>query len=182
MVHHQPYAHAYAAPRRRGKKRLIFGILGLVANAIGLVLMPIVAGFIGAVFTAAGGIGVAHLVPEGDSFEASGWSLYTIAVPEADLATATCEITGQDLSVEPADPEVTIATIGTEEYHDLYDVFPSGDQEVTVVCEGVQEVVVAELGMTGTLIGAGVGVVLPVGLGLLALVMTIWGAVALMRS
>lgn len=182
MVYHQPYAHTYAAPRKRGRKRLIFGILGLVANAIGLVVMPLLAGFIGIVLTVAGGAAVAQLSPEGDSFEASGWTLYTIAVPESDLGTASCEITGQDLSVEPAEPAVTIAVRGDAEYYDLYDVFPSGDQEVSVACEGVQEVVVAEMGMSGTLIGAGVGVVLPVVLGILALVMTISGAVALMRS
>lgn len=182
MVYHQPYDYTYTAPRKRGRKRLIFGILGLVANAIGLVVMPMVAGFIGVLFTVAGGAEVAQLAPEGDSFEASSWSLYTIAVPEEDLGTATCEITGQDLSVDPAEPEVTIAVLGQEEYYDLYDVFPAGDQEVSVVCEGAQEVVVAKLGMAGTLIGAGVGLVLPVGLGILALVMTISGAVALMRS
>ncbi|MGO1284845.1 MAG: hypothetical protein ACTHWF_01575 [Brachybacterium sp.] len=182
MAYHQPYGYTYTAPRKRGKKRLIFGILGLIANAIGLVVMPIVAGIIGTIVTVAGGADVTQLEPDGGSFQASSWSLYTVAVPESDLETATCEITGQDISVEPGDPTISTVEHGGVEYFDLYDITVYGDQEVTVACEGAEDVLVAELGMLGMLIGAGIGVVLPVALGILALVMTISGAVALMRS
>ena len=55
---------SYLAPqpprRRRGVKRLIFGILGIIANGIGLFVMPFIAGVIAVLITA---IGATDLTP-----------------------------------------------------------------------------------------------------------------------
>jgi hypothetical protein len=67
-------------------------------------------------------------------------------------------------------------------YYDLYDLQVSGDQEVTITCEGGEAVALWDAGMGGVMISLGVGVLLPVVLGLVALVMTIWGIIALVRS
>ena len=53
---------------------------------------------------------------------------------------------------------------------------------MTVQCEGASDVAVAEVGVMGTVIGFGVGVLVPVLLGLVALALLIWGIVARVRS
>ncbi|MEV0866400.1 hypothetical protein AB0I24_00455 [Brachybacterium paraconglomeratum] len=178
-------AHSYApAPRRRrrGLKRTIFGGLGLVANAIGLVVMPIVAAMIGAMLIVTGNTEMAPLDPAGDSFEASTWSMYSIAVPQEDLGTTTCEIEGADVTVEPAEASSSMGSVDGVPYYDLYSVQVFGDQEVSVTCTGGESVALWDAGMGGFAISIGVGVLLPVVLGLVALVMLIWGIIALVRS
>lgn len=49
-------------------------------------------------------------------------------------------------------------------------------------CEGSESIAFYEAGVTGTVIGVGIGLVLPIVLGILALALTIWGAIALFRS
>lgn len=179
-------AHSYApAPRRRrrGLKRTIFGGLGLVANAIGLVVMPIVAATIGAMLIVTGNTEMTPLDPAGDSFEASTWSMYSIAVPQEDLAATTCEIEGADVTVEPAQPSSSsMGSVDGVPYYDLYSVQVFGDQEVSVTCTGGESVALWDAGMGGFAISIGVGFLLPVVLGLVALVMLIWGIIALVRS
>ena len=178
---HVPYAQA-PRPRRRGIKRTVFGALGLLANAIGLVVMPNIAAMIGAVLTMSSNTALTPLDPAGDSFQASSFSLYTIAVPQEDLGTTTCEIDGTDIDVTPGSTEITSGDVDGVAYYDLYDVQAFGDQEVTVTCEGGEAVALWDAGMGGVLISLGIGVALPVLLGLVALVMTIWGIIALVRS
>jgi hypothetical protein len=175
-----PYTQA---PRkRRGVKRTIFGVLGLLANAIGLVVMPILAGIIGGVITYASNTELTPLDPQGTTIEASTWRMYAIAVPQEDLGSVNCEIAGQDVTVDPGDPEISSGQVDGVAYYDLYDLQVSGDQEVTITCEGGEAVALWDAGMGGVMISLGVGVLLPVVLGLVALVMTIWGIIALVRS
>ena len=58
----------------------------------------------------------------------------------------------------------------------------SSTQEVSVNCEGTDAVALSELGFTSTAVSFGVGIVLPIILGLAALVLTIWGLIALVAS
>jgi len=180
-----PPAHAYApAPhrRRRGVKRTVFGALGLIANAIGLVVMPVLAAIIAAVVLYSSNTDLTPLDPAGDSFQASSWRMYTIAVPQEDLGTTTCEIDGAELEVTPGSTDISSGSVDGVEYYDLYDVQVFGDQEVTVTCEGGEAVALWDAGVGGMLISLGIGVVLPVLLGLVALVMLVWGIIALVRS
>lgn len=169
--------------RRRGVKRTIFGALGLVANGVGLVVMPFVAAIIGAVVIIAGNTEMTALDPAGDSFQASTWSMYTIAVPQEDLGRTTCEIEGENVTVEQAETSDTSkGAVDGVPYYDLYSVSAFGEQEVSVTCTGGEAVALWDAGMGGFLASIGVGVLLPVVLGLVALVMTIWGIIALVRS
>ena len=179
-------AHSNApAPcrRRRGVKRTVFGALGLVANAVGLVVMPIVAALIGSAMVIAGNTEMTPLDPSGDTFQASSWSMYTIAAPADDHGTTSCEIEGADISVSPSEAQdVSVGSVDGEPYYDLYDVQVYGDQEVSVTCTGAEAIALWDAGMGGILVSLGIGVLLPVVLGLIALVMTIWGIIALVRS
>lgn len=169
--------------RRRGVKRTVFGALGLVANAVGLVVMPIVAALLSGVVLYSSNTEMTPLDPAGDSFEASTWSMYAIAVPQEDLDTTTCEIEGEDISVDRAEPsDTSLGSVDGVPYYDLYTVTVYGDQEVNVTCTGGEAVALWGAGMGGLLLSVGVGIVLPVVLGFIALVMLIWGIVALVRS
>jgi len=164
-------------------KRTVFGALGLVANAVGLIVMPIVAAFIGGAMIYAGTTEMTPLDPSGDTFEASSWSMYTIAAPADDHGTTSCEIEGADISVSPSEAQdVSVGSVDGEPYYDLYDVQVYGDQEVSVTCTGGDAIALWDAGMGGILVSLGIGVLLPVVLGLIALVMTIWGIIALVRS
>lgn len=178
---HVPYAQA-SRPKRRGIKRTVFGALGLVANAVGLVVMPIIATMIGGVLMMASNTALTPLDPAGDSFQATTFSMYTIAVPQEDLGTTTCEIEGTDIEVAPGSTDITSGNVDGVDYYDLYDVQAFGEQEVAVTCEGAEVVALWDAGMGGLLVSLGIGVALPVLLGLVALVMTIWGIIALVRS
>jgi hypothetical protein len=178
---HVPYVQA-PRPKRRGIKRTVFGALGLLANAVGLVVMPVVAAMIAAVLMMSSNTALTPLDPAGDSFRATTFSLYTIAVPQEDLGSTTCEIEGTDIDVTAGSSEISSGNVDGVAYYDLYDVQAFGDQEVTVTCEGGEAVALWDVGMGGILVSLGIGVALPVLLGLVALVMTIWGIIALVRS
>lgn len=176
------YPQQAPPPKRRGVKRTVFGVIGLIANGIGLVVMPIVAGLIAAVISIAGATELTPLGPAATRVTAEVGTLYTIGVPQADLETARCEITGSDLTVEPGEHSITTGELDGVTYYDLYDFTVATTQEVTVTCIGTDSVVLGEVGAVGTLIGVGVGLVLPVLGGLISLVLLIWGIIALVRS
>src|SRR5699024_9030342 len=109
------------------------------------------------------------------------WSVYTLAVPAEDVGTVSCEFEGA--GVDPsrsADPEPVHSMDGVD-YYDVY-TLTAGTGEITVHCEGTEALGISELGMGGAVISAVVGLVLPIGLGVLALALTIWGVVALVGS
>ena len=56
------------------------------------------------------------------------------------------------------------------------------DQEVTITCDGASDIGISDIGLIGTLIGVGVGLVIPIGLGILAFGLLIWGIIARVRS
>jgi hypothetical protein len=181
---HYPAPYAYSQPprRRRGLKRTVFGGLGLLANAIGLVVMPFVAGFIALVVAALGSMEMTPLDAREATFQGSSSRIYTVTVPAADVTSTTCEIEGEDITVTPGDPQVSTGQVDGVDYFNLYNVTVHSDQEVSVRCEGAGAVALWEMGMAGTLISVGVGILLPVLLGLASLALTIWGIIALVRS
>lgn len=181
---HYPAPYAYVPPprKRRGLKRTIFGGLGLIANAVGLVVMPFVAAFIALMIAGVGSMELTPLDAREATFQASSAKLYTVAVPQADLESTTCEIEGENLTVALGDPEISSGQVDGVDYFDLYDVTVHSDQEVSVRCEGGSAVALWEMGMVGTLVSLGLGILLPVLLGLASLVLTIWGIIALVRS
>ncbi|MFC0675286.1 hypothetical protein [Brachybacterium hainanense] len=182
-----PYASAYAAapigPRRRkGMKRIIFGSLGIVANAIGLLVMPIVAVFISTAL-ALGTMGdPVSLGPTGGSFPVEDSSIYYIAVPASDLGTVECTSPDGGALLTPESGTMSAGQIGGVEYVQAFSVDPAGTQQVSVECTGTSDVAYTSLGVAGTLIGLVVGFAIPVLLGIVALILLIWGIVARVRS
>lgn len=176
-------SYGYAPPpRRRGLKRLIFGILGILANAIGLFVMPAIAAFIALMVSGLGSLELAPLDHESATFEASPWSAYSLAVPTEDLDTVSCEVNGEDIVLEPGDRTYSPGTVDGVEYFEVQEILVNSTQEVTVDCEGTSALALHELGLAGTFISFGVGLVLPILLGTVALVMAIWGLIVLLVS
>ena len=176
------YAYAPPPPRRRGVKRLVFGLLGILANGVGLFVMPFVAGFIALMIAGIGSMELTPLDPGGDSFEASSWSAYSLAVPADDLDSVSCTINGTDVDIEAGDRTYSPGTIDGVAYYEVHEIMVSSTQDISVNCEGTDAVALSELGFTGTAVSFGVGFVLPIILGLVALVMAIWGLIALVVS
>lgn len=182
MNYQASYGYLPPPRKRRGIKRLVFGILGIIANAIGLFVMPLVAGFIALMIAGVGSMELTPLDPDQARFEGSAMKAYSIAVPQEDLETVTCEIDGENISVEPGDPEVASGQVDGVDYYDVHEITVNSNQEVTVDCEGASAVALWEMGVGGTLISLGLGIVLPLALGFVALALTIWGIIALVRS
>lgn len=176
-----PYPAPQPQRRRRGLKRLIFGILGIIANAIGLFVLPFIAVLGGAVVGLLG-MTPAPLSPDGGTFETSAASIYYIAAPADEASSTTCEFDGQDLDIDHEASALSVGEIDGVEYESIYTVISPQNQQVTVHCEGATTLAVAEVGIVGMLISTGVGVIIPIVLGLLALILTIWGIIALVRS
>lgn len=181
MAYQAPYGMYQAPQKKRGLKRIIFGILGILANGIGLIVMPIVATFAVAVVA----ILTASPVSLGGStgtFEASSTSLHYVYVPSSEASSVSCTAEGgADVAWDPEQSTIP-ATIDGTEYEPVGSVDVTSDQEVTITCDGASDVAVADIGVLGTLVGLGVGIVIPIGLGFLAFVLLIWGIIARVRS
>lgn len=118
--------------RRRGVKRLIFGFLGIIANGIGLVVMPFVAGFFAVLITV---IVATDLTPLEDgelTFDATYWGICSIAVPASDLDQVSCQIDGEDIVVSPGDASYSIGQVDGVDYVELYGISAESDQQVSV--------------------------------------------------
>ena len=173
----------YQPPRRkRGLKRIIFGSLGIIANGIGLIVMPIIAGLAVAIVALMSASPVS-LGGSSGTFDASASSLHYVYVPTSDVASVSCTADGgPDVVWEPDEESMLPTTVDGTEYTPVGTVEVSSDQEVTMTCEGAGDVAVADIGLMGTLIGVGVGFVIPIGLGVIALALLIWGIIARVRS
>lgn len=180
MAYQQPYPYT-ERPRRRGLKRTIFGVLGLLANAVGLVVMPMIAGTIAIAVAGVGAMELEPLEADGGTIEASAWSIYSLAVPAEDLESVSCEFEGVEARPGRSGSTEPLYTKDGVDYYDAY-VISGESGEITVHCEGTESLALSEIGMAGTVISAVVGLVLPIGLGLVALMLTIWGVIALITS
>lgn len=170
-----------APPKKRGLKRIIFGALGIVANLVGLVVMPFIALMIVAVVMVAN-IDATSLGASSGSVEASGMSLYYVYVPSEEASAAQCSVSGgSDTLSDTSSDSMTTQVSGTE-YSAVGTFSTTGDQSVQISCEGASDVAVADVGMTGILVGGGIGIGIPVILGIIALILLIWGIVARVRS
>lgn len=181
MAYQASYGTYQAPQKKRGLKRIIFGILGIIANGIGLVVMPIVAGIIVTAFAVMSATPVS-MGGSSATFDASMTSLYYVSVPTSEAASASCTVDGgSDVEWEPDVSSVTTTVDGVE-YTEVGDIQVLNDQEVTITCDGASDIAVSDIGMIGMLIGLGVGLVIPIGLGFLAFVLLIWGIIARVRS
>lgn len=181
MAYQAPYGMYQAPRKKRGLKRMIFGGLGIVANAIGLVVMPLVAAFVVALIALLSASPVSIGGPSG-TVSASATSLHYVYVPTTEAASTSCTVEGgSDVVWDPNQTSVP-ATIDGTEYTVVGSIEVTTDQEVTVACDGASDVAVADIGVLGTLVGMGVGLLLPIGLGLLSLILLIWGIIARVRS
>lgn len=182
MAYSAPYGYYQPPPKKRGLKRIIFGILGILGNGIGLFVMPVVGLFVAALIATIGGTEAQDLGSDGGSFQADSMSVYSIAVPVEDAESTECTFEGvPESDVTPSDTAINFAHQGTT-YVEIYDLTTSGGIEVQVSCEGASNVAYTEMGMVGFLISMGVGVVIPILLGILSIALLIWGIVARVRS
>ncbi|WP_152351686.1 hypothetical protein [Brachybacterium subflavum] len=173
-----------APPRKRGLKRIIFGALGIVANLIGLVVMPVIALAIVAILMVSN-IEATSLGSSSASMESSGGlSMYYVFVPSEDAAGASCSVSspnGTSLE-ETSSSEGMDTTVDGASYTTVGTFTSQSDETVEITCEGASDVAVADVGLTGILVGMGVGFGLPILLGIIALILLIWGIVARVRS
>lgn len=182
MVFAQPHGYYQPPPKKRGLKRIIFGGLGIVANAIGLFVMPVVLLLVASTISVLSDGELQELGPEGGTFRTEGLSIYSVAVPIDEVDEADCSFDGVSADdVSRSSSELEVAHDGRT-YVELYDISPVGEVDVHVSCTGVSDVGYTEMGMLGALISMGAGVVIPILLGLLSLGLLIWGIIARVRS
>ncbi|GAA1285529.1 MULTISPECIES: hypothetical protein [Brachybacterium] len=181
MAYQQPYGTYYEPRRKRGLKRIIFGSLGIIANGIGLLVMPILAGVVVMMIAM---LSVTPVPSGSDSvtFDASSSSLHFVYVPTTEANSASCTV--EDGAGVNWEPEVTTltATVDGTEYTPVGQLDVTSDQEVTITCAGAGDVAIGEVGVGGTLIALVIGLVIPIVLGLLAIALLVWGIIARVRS
>lgn len=184
MTYPAPYGTYTQQPpprKKRGLKRIIFGVLGIVANGIGLIVMPFVAAFAVAIFAVLTATPVS-LGGSSGTVDATETSLYYVYVPTADAGSATCTVDGGTVTWDTADAGQLPTAVDGTEYSDVGTFQVSTAQEVTVTCEGAEDVAVSDVGFLGTLVGGAIGIAIPVLLGLVAIALLIWGIIARVRS
>ncbi|UEJ82203.1 hypothetical protein Bra3105_15370 [Brachybacterium halotolerans subsp. kimchii] len=180
-----PSEPAYQAPpKKRGLKRIIFGALGIVANLIGLVVMPIIALGIVAVAMVSN-VEATSLGSSSASMESSGGvSMYYVFVPTEEASDARCSVSspGGSSLEEQSSSEGMEATVDGTSYTSVGLFTSQSAETITITCDGASDVAVADVGLTGVLVGLGVGFGIPILLGIIALILLIWGIVARVRS
>lgn len=105
-----------------------------------------------------------------------------LGVPAESVSTVTCEVEGADIEVERDSSAIVLGEIDGVDYVSVYSITAVSEQQVTVNCEGTDQLAHAPMGAVGVLISTAIGVLIPVVLGLLSLVLLIWGIIALVRS
>src|SRR5699024_4993673 len=178
MAFAQPYGYYQPATKKRGLKRIIFGGLGIVANTIGLFVMPVVLLLIASVVSVLTGGELHELAPEGGSFRAEGLAVYSVAVPAEEAAEAECTFDGLPTGAVSAASGGIALAVAVRTYVEVHVVSTIGDHDVHVSCTGVSIVVYAEMGMLGALISMGVAVIIPIVLGALSMALLIRGMIA----
>lgn len=165
-------------PKKRGLKRIIFGSLGIVANAIGLFVMPFVASIVVAVIAFFG----ATPQSQGSSpvsIDASDTSVAMVYVPATEAHSVSCR--AEHGTWESQAEGLTTDVDGTE-YALVGMVQADGSQNAELTCDGASDIAIADFGASGTLIAFVVGLAIPVVLGLVAIALLIWGIIARIRS
>lgn len=177
------YGQYPVARKKRGMKRIVFGILGILANIVGLFVMPIIAGVVMALVAAMGAMGNEQdLDPAGGTIQMESTKTYIVYVPTDEVSSSTCTFDGVPASNVHKEDTPTDREIDGTSYSDAYQVTSPDESTVTVTCQGASSVKYAEIGVLSTLIGAAVGLLIPVALGVLSLILLIWGIVARVRS
>lgn len=165
-------------PKRKGKKRMIFGSLGIIAGLIGAAIF----GFLGFAVGSASSITNITTAP-GDSvtFPADAVVYYVLTPEEAGVVQ--CEATGPG-ALQAMEGDTTSALpIGDQSWYLTSVVSTSGDgAEVTVSCDGVNEVAYSALSFGDLFQAALVGAALPLILSAISLALLIWGIVAFVKS
>jgi len=181
MAYQASYGTYRAPAKKRGLKRIIFGILGIIANLIGLIVMPVVAGIVVAVIALLSASPVSIGGPSG-TVQTTSSSLYFVYVPTSETGSSSCTVEGASDMVWDPSQGSSPATIDGIEYTVVGSIQVTDDQDVAVTCDGASDVAVADIGFVGSLVGMAVGLIIPIGLGLLAVILLIWGIVARVRS
>jgi len=176
------YGQYQAPAKRKGLKRIIVGIIAMILGGIGVILGAILGTVFGLLFSLSSIGDDATALGNGGQVSVTSGS-YVVAVPSSDSG-ATCTTTGDPasaISTSPQSGDLTF-TSGGDEYAVVDTVSASGDAHVTVTCTGTENVVIAPLPAGGMIGGFFVGVGLPALLGLIGLILLIWGIVARVRS
>ncbi|MCS6711362.1 hypothetical protein JSY14_04760 [Brachybacterium sp. EF45031] len=177
-----PAAAAAPAPRRRGLKRIIFGSLGLVANAVGLLLVPFLTAIIGAVIAMNGATAVSAGAP-GAEVTAKSLDLVYVYAPATEAENAQCTASGAGATFEPSVADGGFSkTVNGAEYVEIGSVTPARAGQVQVLCEGVSDIAIATVGVGGFLGTSLLSFSIPIVLGLVSLGLLIWGIIARVRS
>lgn len=177
------YGYGYAPPPpRRGMIRIVLGILGLLGSILVLLVLPWITGLIGLVVDAATAEdSIVATGTETVSFEADSLGIYTLYVPADEAATAACAVTEGTWTVSAPTASTTI-TVEGRSMAPVVDIDGTTSESVTVSCAGASATAVSEFSGTGGLIGAGLGLVLPILGGLFFLLLLISGIIGRVRS
>ncbi|GEM_PF-5039969 len=115
------------------------------------------------------------------SFDAGALGIYTLYVPADEAGTAVCTVTEGTWTVSAPTASTTI-TVEGRSMAPVVDIDGTTTEPVTVSCTGASATAVSEFSGTGGLIGAGLGLVLPILGGLFFLLLPISGIIGRVRS
>lgn len=178
------YGPSYGAPapKRRGLKRMILGILAMVTSAV----LVLVGAFLGAVIGAAvsmASIDAADVtvIAPGQQVELTD-GIYFLGSTQSG---ATCTVTGTPAGSIENDSDssgaFTFDKDGTT-YSVVSQLTVTGTATAGIDCGPGAELAIAPIGFGGMITGFLIGIGLPILLGLVGLILTIWGIVLMIRT
>ena len=178
-----PSGGAYPSPpaKRRGMIRIVLGILGILGGVLGLLVGLIAGALIGAI------VSLLTISSDDVTTVAPGSSITldtgTYLVGTTD-PSSTCTVTGTPAANAEWDPNSSGLPYEKDgvEYASSGQLQVIDSAEVTITCSGGGDIAVADVGYGGTLIGAVVGLGIPILLGILGIVLLISGIIGRSRS
>ncbi len=185
MAYQQTYGNAvYVPPKKRGMKRIIFGILGLVAAGIGLIVMPILATIISSLIMM--GSASPTTISSGDTIDLKIGQVAFVMVPEEEASSATCSAevgNSEATQVQPTDENTSFeVTNGDQKLVSVMQIASGASDTATITCDGASTIAYAQVNGLVPVVGLIIGVILPIVLGFFALILLIWGIIARVRS
>lgn len=171
-----------APSRRRGRTRIVLGILGILASLVGLIALPLIGAGVGVTLAMDSAGEPTSLGAESGTVTTEGTTLLLVSVPLRDAFEVTCDAAGTDVKLRDHDTHEDAGTLGGDQYLTMLSVTAYGDQEVTLSCPGAQDVAYQAVPGTPVLVGAALGLGLPIVLGLFAIGLLVSGTLARRRT
>lgn len=178
-----PTPHGRGRGRRPGAKRIITGVLGVLANTLGLLVIPLIGAMIGGMMVAGAAAEHSTSATPGEPFPVEAGSFY-FSLPADEAEAAGCELltdtrTGEDISQQK---RISFEADAVR-YRSIFAVKTTEDANFLLNCaKAPSNILITPVTDSTQLVPVVIGAVIPVVLLLICGGILVWGVIVRVRS